>query len=238
VNANIWDKGKGHIAGNVHTAKIRRFPVVTEICVQYVMEARVRDMPLREWLIAEWWRTGLPRRAANAACGVRDAATRKWLDRGHLWYAPPPDAFHKLALYANKHGAPDGRPYFSIDGESVGTGEEWARLRAKFRCPYGYTNVWSRRALRGDERFHVPNGGRAIHLNQKPLDLMRVIIAASTDPDDVVWEPFGGLFSACLAAGQLGRQAFSAEMDPTYFHYGVERLKAEFDQKEALADTS
>lgn len=33
VNCNIWNKGKGHIAGNVNTEKIRRFPVVTEVCV-------------------------------------------------------------------------------------------------------------------------------------------------------------------------------------------------------------
>lgn len=33
VNANIWNKGKSHVAGNVNTQTIRRFPVVTEICV-------------------------------------------------------------------------------------------------------------------------------------------------------------------------------------------------------------
>ena len=27
VNANVWNKGRGHIAGNVNTQKIRRFPV-------------------------------------------------------------------------------------------------------------------------------------------------------------------------------------------------------------------
>jgi hypothetical protein len=37
VNANVWNKGKAHIAGNVNTGKIRRFPVVTEMCVQYVL---------------------------------------------------------------------------------------------------------------------------------------------------------------------------------------------------------
>ena len=41
VNANFWNKGKAHIAGNVNTAKIRRFPVVSEICVQNVFEARI-----------------------------------------------------------------------------------------------------------------------------------------------------------------------------------------------------
>jgi site-specific DNA-methyltransferase (adenine-specific) len=40
ANANVWNKGKAHIAGNVNTSKIRRVPVVTEMCVQYVFEAR------------------------------------------------------------------------------------------------------------------------------------------------------------------------------------------------------
>jgi len=31
VNANIWNKGVAHIAGNVNTTKIRRFPVVTDV---------------------------------------------------------------------------------------------------------------------------------------------------------------------------------------------------------------
>lgn len=233
VNANIWNKGKGHIAGNVNTAKIRRFPVTTEICVQYVFEGRVNGTPLREWLISEWARTGLPRRAANTACGVKDAATRKYLDKGHLWYFPPPEMFEKLQAYANEHGKPEGRPYFSFDGVRPATGEQWAKMRAKFRCPYGVTNVWERPALRGKERFSVP-GGKAVHLNQKPLDLMTHIIEATTDAGDVVWEPFGGLFSATVAARRLERRAFSSEIDPTYFYYGLERIKAEVRQHPLL----
>jgi site-specific DNA-methyltransferase (adenine-specific) len=225
VNANIWNKGVGHIAGNVNTSKIRRFPVVSEVCVQYVFEARVAGTPLREWLYAEWKRTGLKLREANVACGVADAAVRKYLDQGHLWYFPPPEMFVKLQEYANANGKPEGRPYFSLDGTTPGTAEQWAAKRSKFRCPHGVTNVWERPALRGAERFKL-NGesGKAIHLNQKPLDLMQRIIEAASDKDDVVWEPFGGLFSACVAARALGRRAFGAEIDPTYFHYGIERL--------------
>lgn len=229
VNANIWNKGNGHIAGNVHTAKIRRFPVVTEVCVQYVLEARVDSLPLREWLIREWKRSGLPKSAANTACGVKDAAGRKYLDPGHLWYFPPPEMFERLQIYANEHGDPGGRPYFRIDGERPGTAAEWEKMRSTFDCPYGVTNVWDRPALRGSERIVIP-GGRAVHLNQKPLDLMTRIIEASSAPGDVVWEPFGGLFSACVSALRSGRRAFSAEIDPTYYHYGVERLKSELSQ--------
>lgn len=224
INLNIWDKGKGHIAGNVNTGLIRRFPVVTEVCVQYVFEARIDGLFLKEWLLREWKRSGLPLRKANEACGVKDAAVRKYLDQGHLWYYPPVDRFEMIAAYANEYGVPDGRPYFSRDGKRPMTGEEWATLRSKFRCPHGVTNVWQRNALRSDERIKVEGNGKAVHLNQKPLDLLRRVIEATTDPGDVVWEPFGGTFSACFASEELGRRAFGAEIDPTYFQYGVRRF--------------
>jgi site-specific DNA-methyltransferase (adenine-specific) len=229
MNANIWNKGKGHVAGNVNTTKIRRFPVVSEVCVQYVFEARINRQLLKHWLRAEWVRSGLAIRKANEACGVKDAAVRKYFDQGHLWYYPPPDMFERLQEYANKHGEPQGRPYYSIDGKRPATAEEWARMRSKFHCPHGVMNVWDRPALRGDERFKLNGGsGKAIHLNQKPLDLMSRIIEASSDTDDVLWEPFGGLFTGSIAAARLGRRAFGAEIDPTYFHFALERLRKEF----------
>lgn len=231
VNANIWNKGKGHIAGNVNTKKIRRFPVVSEVCVQYVFEARIDELLLKEWLHREWKRTKLPMKRANDACGVKDVATRKYLDQGHLWYYPPADMFEKMQCYANQHGCPKGRPYFSIDGKKPMTGTDWLGFRSKFTCPHGVTNVWDRNSLRGKERFKV-NGsnGKAVHLNQKPLDLMSYIIEASTEKGDVIWEPFGGLFSASVAGRRLGRHSYGAEIDPTYFHYARERLIEESQQ--------
>jgi site-specific DNA-methyltransferase (adenine-specific) len=231
VNANIWNKGKAHIAGNVNTARIRRFPVVSEVCVQYVFEPRIEGLHLKTWLLGEWKRTGLPGRKANEACGVADVATRKYLDQGHLWYYPPPEMFVKLQEYANLHGDPLGRPYFSIDGKQPGTLEQWSAMRSKFHCPHGFTNVWDRGALHGSERFKL-NGdsGKAIHLNQKPLDLITMIIEASSDKGDVVWEPFGGLFTACLASRSIGRHAFGAEIDSTYFHYALKRINEETRQ--------
>ena len=228
VNANIWNKGKGHIAGNVNTRSIRRFPVVTEICVQYVYEARLDGLPLKEWLLREWKRTKLPLRKANEACGVADAAVRKYLDQSHVWYFPPPEMFLRLQEYANRHGDPLGRPYFCIDGKHPGTAGQWAAMRAKFHCPHGFTNVWDRPALRGSERYKLnQSSGKAIHLNQKPLDLISMLINASSDEGNVVWEPFGGLFTACVAARLDHRRSFGGEIDPTYFYYGVKRLREE-----------
>ncbi len=226
VNCNVWNKGKGHIAGNVNTRKIRRFPVVTELCVQYVFESRIDGLVLRDWLRREWKRTGLPFRMANEACGVKDAAVRKYLDKGYLWYFPPLEMFEKLSKYANKYGKKEGKPYFSRNGKTPMKVCEWAQMRANFHCPHGYTNVWERTALRGKERIKAPKcNSKSAHLNQKPLDLMKLIIEASTDKGDVIWEPFGGLFSGSLAASLLGRKAYSCEIDPAYFTLGVERFR-------------
>jgi len=196
------------------------------MCVQYVFEPKIDDLILKKWLHREWKRTGLPFRRANDACGVKDAAVRKYLDQGHLWYFPPPKTFEKMATYANEHGDPDGRPYFSSDGRKPMTEADWSKMRAIFNCPMGFTNVWDRKPLKGKERIKVPKiSKRAAHLNQKPLDLMKMIIEAASLPGQVVWEPFGGLFSGLLAAKELQRKGFGAEMDSTYFQLGVERLQ-------------
>lgn len=223
VSCNVWNKGAAHIAGNVSTKTIRRFPVVTELCVQYVFEPKIAGLSLKQWLLAEWKRSGLPLKAANTACGLRDAATRKYLIQSHLWYFPPPEALQKMATYANRHGLPAGRPYFSLNGKTSATSLEWSEMRTHFDCPHGVTNVWERAALRNEERIKTAEG-KAVHLNQKPLDLMTRIIAASTQPGDVVWEPFGGLFTGSLAARSLERKAFGAELDSVYFSYGIGRF--------------
>ena len=78
--------------------------------------------------------------------------------------------------------------------------------------------------------------GKALHLNQKPLDLMRMIIKASSDEGDVVWEPFGGLFTACRAAADIGRRAFGGEINPYYFNASLERFR-ENRQPELFGNT-
>lgn len=223
---HVWDKGIGHIAGNANSKTLRRFPVVTEVCVQYVRKVTLKsngtDKSLKQWLRSEWERSGLPLYKANAACGVRNAATRKYLTKCHLWYFPPPHAFELLAQFANQYGNPNYKPYFSLDGLRPATAQEWARMRAKFRCDVGITNVWREPAVRGEER--LKNTYKCVHMNQKPLRLLERTILASSDPDDVVWEPFGGLCSVAIASVNTGRQCYSAEILPNYFAAACERL--------------
>ena len=230
---HIWDKGKAHVAGNANTKTLRMFPVVTEVCVQYVREPEVCSngsrLTVKDWLRSEWSRTGLPFRLANEACGVKNAATRKYLTADHLWYQPPSEAFERLAEYANRHGDPREAPYFSVDGKTPLSRDEWDNMRAKFHCQYGVTNVWREPPVNGDER--LKSGGRVVHINQKPLRLLEMCIRASSDEGDVVWEPFGGLCSVAVAAHRLGREWRSAEISDSFYRAARARLMREVTGK-------
>jgi len=224
----VWDKGLEHVAGNANTRTLRKFPVVTEVCVQYVKEpdfgANGHRMTMQDWLRSEWTRTKLPFNQANIACQVKNAATRKYLTADHMWYYPPVDAFVKLADYANKYGDPAGVPYFSLDGNRPIPPDDWVKMRAKFHCEVGINNVWREPPVRNGER--VKTNGENVHLNQKPLRLLEISIRASSDQGDVIWEPFGGLCSVAIASHHLGRPCYSAEIIPKFYEAAVRRLAA------------
>jgi len=236
---NTWNKGVGHIAGNVNGRTIRRFPVVTEVCVVYTREPRIFVGPehihMKKWLLSEWKRTGLPIKKANEACGVKDAATRKYFDQGWLWYSPPAHVMELLVNYANTYGDLSGKPFYSLNGTSPVTGKEWESLRPIWNHEHGITNVWDEPGVRGSERYkgsmtrsaprvYKPTQLSSSHLNQKPLKLMRRIVQSCTNIDDVVWEPFGGTCTGAVAAVELSRRVYSAEINSDFAALSNERL--------------
>jgi site-specific DNA-methyltransferase (adenine-specific) len=133
----------------------------------------------------------------------------------------------RLADYASRHGRPTSRPYFSLDGKTPLTAGAWSQLRAKWNHAHGITNVWAEPAVRGSERLKVDKGLSALHANQKPLKLLDRIIHASSDPGDVIWEPFAGLAGTLVVALRLGRRGFGAEINPQFYRYACERLRSE-----------
>jgi hypothetical protein len=228
---HVWDKGVGHIAGNVNSKTIRGYPVVTEVCAQYVRKAEIKNdigenIEMKQWLRDEWFRSGLPLSKTNEACGVKNAATRKYFTQCHLWYFPPPEMMVKLAAFAEKYGKPTEVPYFSLDRKTPLTAEQWQKMRAKWNHEHGVTNVWREPAVRGKERFKK-NKLKSAHANQKPLKLISRLIKASSDVGDVIWEPFGGLCSTAIAALHTNRKSYSAEFNENYYLLAASRLKQE-----------
>ena len=59
---------------------------------------------------------------------------------------------------------------------------------------------------------------------QKPLDLLRRIIKASSNAEDIVLDPFCGCATTCVAAQQLGRKWIGIDIESQSAHILVERL--------------
>lgn len=65
---------------------------------------------------------------------------------------------------------------------------------------------------------------RLLHSCQKPVALMSFLIEHSTDPGEIVCDPFAGSGSTMLAATGLGRKFVGWEIDPRTYQIAVKRL--------------
>jgi DNA modification methylase len=63
-----------------------------------------------------------------------------------------------------------------------------------------------------------------LHPTTKPLELMARMIANSSRPGELIYDPFCGSGSTLVAAHQLGRFAYGCEIDPAYVAVTLERL--------------
>jgi site-specific DNA-methyltransferase (adenine-specific) len=63
------------------------------------------------------------------------------------------------------------------------------------------------------------------HPTQKPVALLERIISASSNPGDLVLDPFSGTFTTSFVAKQLGRRSIGIEIDEEYVKIGLRRLQ-------------
>ena len=61
------------------------------------------------------------------------------------------------------------------------------------------------------------------HPTQKPEALLDRIIRASSNPGDIVLDPFSGSFTTSTVANKLGRNAIGIELNQDYFEIGIRR---------------
>ncbi len=76
----------------------------------------------------------------------------------------------------------------------------------------------------GPERLKLD--GRKAHPTQKPEALLHRVILASTDPGDLVLDPFFGSGTTGAVAKRLGRRYLGIERDPAYVDLARTRLAA------------
>lgn len=85
-------------------------------------------------------------------------------------------------------------------------------------------------------RHNRVTGKDRMHNAAKPVALMRDLIENSSEPGDIVLDPFGGSGSTLIAAEQTGRACFAVEIDPGCCDIIVKRWE-QFTDKEAVRDS-
>ena len=108
---------------------------------------------------------------------------------------------------------------FNKDAVSVAPRSHWAQKA-------GIKNIvevdwWDIPSINNNERIGYPT--------QKPLALLERIIRASSNPGDVVLDPFAGCATACVAAERLGRQWIGIDVSDMAAKLVIERLQREYN---------
>lgn len=120
---------------------------------------------------------------------------------------------------------PDGAPQFTGD-----------------RPGMGYESIVA--SWCGDGRSRWNGGGRhgvfthaqrndntpKEHMTEKPVALMRELVALFTMPSDTVLDPFMGSGTTGVACAQLGRKFIGIEIEPRYFDIACRRIEQAYAQ--------
>jgi modification methylase len=116
---------------------------------------------------------------------------------------------HETLIWAARDRT--SRPTFNYDALKIANDD--LQMRSDWLLPI----------CSGPERLK-DDGGRKAHPTQKPEALLHRVIVATTDPGDVVLDPFFGTGTTGAVARRLGRHYVGIERDPDYVAAARERI--------------
>jgi len=116
---------------------------------------------------------------------------------------------HETLIWA----AHDQKSRYTFNYESLKASNDDVQMRSDWLFPI----------CAGPERLKDA-GGRKAHPTQKPEALLHRILLASTNPGDLVLDPFFGTGTTGAAAKRLGRRWIGIERDPGYARAAEERI--------------
>jgi modification methylase len=117
---------------------------------------------------------------------------------------------HETLLWAQKHR---GERY-TFNYHALKAMNEGKQMRSDWYLPI----------CSGGERITID--GQKVHSTQKPEALLYRVLMVSTEPDDVVLDPFFGTGTTGAVARRLGRRWIGIERDPDYVRIAHERIAA------------
>ncbi len=150
---------------------------------------------------------------------VDGAGERYYDDSAHIWRTPNmgarPNLCYEWKGFVNPHPSgwrlSEARLEEEYEKGNIVIREDGKLERRKYERDFKGKqagNLWiDIPVAAGKERTGYPT--------QKPLKLLERIIKASSDPGDVVLDPFCGCATACVAAEQLNRQWIGIDISPS-----------------------
>lgn len=95
--------------------------------------------------------------------------------------------------------------------------------KQKDGSPKQMRDVWSMPLVQGKERIRGADG-RALHPTQKPEEMLRRIILASSNEGDIVLDPFLGSGTTAVVAKKLSRDWIGIEKSKKYVDMAQKRI--------------
>ena len=118
---------------------------------------------------------------------------------------------HETLIWASKSF--DSSPKFNYKSMKIWNDD--TQMRSDWQLPI----------CSGKERLK-DESGKTLHPTQKPEGLLYRIILASTNPGDLILDPFAGTGTTGAVAKKLSRRFIGIEQDPEYARRAIERISS------------
>ncbi|VBB69589.1 Modification methylase [invertebrate metagenome] len=141
-----------------------------------------------------------------------------WILNDIIWHKTNPMPNFRGTRFTNSHETllwcatgPEAR--YTFNYEAMKAMNEGVQMRSDWHLPL----------CTGGERLRDENGAK-IHPTQKPEALLYRVILSSTEPGDIILDPFFGTGTSGVVAKRLGRRYIGIERDHTYIAVALRRL--------------
>ena len=213
------DKGLQSVAGRC-SKDLRSFPKASEYLFYYTLQDKTgltqiyREeklfRPIKDYLISEKKKSNLTNKDFNLlfskytnknGCSDRSVIEHYW--QTSQWCFPTKDIYENVLRTTG---------YFQKPYEELRL--EYEDLRYTFNQPMGLTDVWQ-------INFYKD---KIDHPTPKPIELIKNIILHSSNPNDIILDPFLGSGTTAVACKLLNRNFIGIEINQDYVKMAQDRL--------------
>jgi modification methylase len=155
-----------------------------------------------------------------------------WVQNDVIWRKTNPMPNFRGKRFTNAHetliwAGRDQKSKVTFNYEAMKAFNDDLQMRSDWHLPI----------CSGPERLR-DDGGRKAHPTQKPESLLHRVLIASTNPGDIVLDPFFGTGTTGAVAKRLGRQWIGLERDQDYVKAAQERIDRVVPYSPSALDTT